>query len=247
MHRPFLLGASALAFALSAAGAQRPARAPRHGADSLTFTPQLGAPALPADGGRPAISAVGELVADLSPDGSTQPDSARFGVRTVELGLQSTLERRLRATIFVSANDRQRVTIDEATLGTDALPWGVRLRLGRALMPVGKENTEHRHDLHTVEYPYVVQRFLQADGLRGTGIAASKAFAPFGFQQELTVSWVDRFGDAIDSLTTREPASRYVDGMGYAARLRNYWTLARDADFELSGSAVTGRRPTSTG
>ena len=68
-------------------------------------------------------------------------------------------------------------------------------RLGRVLAPFGKQNTTHRHDLHTVDYPYVLQRFFSDDGLKGTGIYASKIFAPFGFYQELILTAVDRFGE----------------------------------------------------
>jgi hypothetical protein len=108
-------------------------------------------------------------------------------------------------------------------------------------MPVGKENTTHRHDLHTVEYPYVIQRFMSDDGLKGTGIWLSKIFSPFGFYQELQLTAVDRFGERPDSLTPVEPANKQLGGLGYSARLRNYVDINENTNFELSASAITGK------
>jgi hypothetical protein len=109
-------------------------------------------------------------------------------------------------------------------------------------MPVGKENTTHRHDLHSIEYPYVIQRFFGPEGLKGTGLSASKIFSPFGFYQELQVSVVDRFGEAPEGLTMDPPVNRRLSGLAYTARLRNYWDLSQAANVELGVSAITGKR-----
>jgi hypothetical protein len=109
-------------------------------------------------------------------------------------------------------------------------------------MPFGKQNTTHRHDLHTVEYPYVIQRFFAAEGLKGTGVQASRVFSPFGFYQELIMNAVDRLGERPDSLRPFEPVNKSLTGLGYAARLRNYVDISEAANFELSFSALTGRR-----
>jgi hypothetical protein len=109
-------------------------------------------------------------------------------------------------------------------------------------MPFGKQNLTHRHDLHTVEYPHVIQQFFGGEGLKGTGLWASKIFAPFGFYQELQVTAVDRFGEDPENLATPEPLNKKLSGLGYSARLRNYLDLSQSTNFELSGSAITGRR-----
>ena len=133
----------------------------------------------------PDISAVGDLIADLSPKGSTQEGGERFGVREVELAIQAAVDpyfpRRHLPRLLRSREHRHRAGVLTAT----SLPWDLEVRLGRFLMPVGKQNTTHRHDLHTVDYPCVVQRFFGDEGLKGTGVYASKVFAPFGFYQEL--------------------------------------------------------------
>ena len=190
----------------------------------------------------PDISVVGDLVGDLSRDGSTQEGGERFSVRELELALQAAVDPYFRGDVFVGVSDLEGIAIEQAYLTATALPWGLEFRLGRFLMPLGKQNTTHRHDLHTVEYPYVLQRFLGPEGLKGTGIYASKIFAPFGFYQELILTAVDRFGEAPEDLTTLEPVNKTLSGLGYSARLRNYWDLNQASNIELSFSGITGKR-----
>src|SRR5256885_13232821 len=141
----------------------------------------------------PDVSAVGDFVGDFSPKGSTQEDQTRFGVREVELAVQAVVDPYFRGDVFLGLSDLEKVSIEQAFLTTTSLK-DLEVRLGRYLMPFGKQNTTHRHDLHTVEYPWVIQRFLSSDALKGTGAYASRVFAPFGFYQELQVTAVDRFG-----------------------------------------------------
>jgi hypothetical protein len=108
-------------------------------------------------------------------------------------------------------------------------------------MPFGKENTTHRHDLHTIEYPWVIQRFLSDDGLKGTGLSASKVFAPFGFYQELIVTAVDRVRETPDGVVPFEPVNKSLGGLGYSGRLRNYIDINEASNVELSGSVLTGK------
>ena len=190
----------------------------------------------------PDISAVADMVADLSPDGSTQEDGSRFGVREVELALQAVVDPYFRGDIFLGVSDEEGIAIEQAYLTTTSLPNQLQARLGRFLMPFGKQNTTHRHDLHTIEYPHVVQRFLGPEGLKGTGLQGSRVFSPFGFYQELLVAVVDRVGERDEGLTPTEPTNESLGGLGFSARLRNYVDLTEAANVELSLSAMTGRR-----
>src|SRR5215218_1596994 len=191
----------------------------------------------------PDISAVGDLVGDLSPKGSTQEGGERFAIREVEVAIQAAVDPYFRGDIFLGISDLEGVAIEQAYLTATALPWGLEVRLGRYLMPVGKQNTTHRHDLHTIEYPYALQRFFGAEGLKGTGIYASRIFAPFGFYQEVILTAVDRFGEAEEGVApTLEPINKKLGGLGYSGRLRNYWDLNEASNLELSFSGVTGQR-----
>ena len=191
----------------------------------------------------PDISAVGDLIADLSPDGSTQEDRSRFGVREVEVALQAAVDPYFRGDLFLGVSDEEGISIEQVFITTTSLPASLELRLGRYLMPFGKQNLTHRHDLHTVEYPFVIQQFFGPEGLKGTGAWLSRIFAPFGFYQELQLTAVDLVDEAAEDLVVFEKANHELSGLGFSARLRNYWDLSEAANLELSASALTGKRP----
>lgn len=192
----------------------------------------------------PDISVVGDFVADLSPEGSTQEDASRFGVREVEVAFQAAVDPYFRGDVFLGISDLEGIAIEQAYLTATALPYGVEARLGRFLMPFGKQNLTHRHDLHTAEYPWVIQRFLGPEGLKGTGVYASRVFSPLGFYQEVQVTAVDHLagGEEEEELLTEEPLNKELGGLGYSARLRNYVDLSQSSNVELSFSAMTGKR-----
>lgn len=195
----------------------------------------------------PDFSAVGDLVGDLSPKGSTQPDRSRFGVREVELAVQSVVDPYFRGDVFLGISDVEKISIEQAFLTTTSLPNELELKIGRFLMPFGKQNLTHRHDLHTIEYPYVIQKLLSDDGLKGTGLWGSRVFSPFGFYQEVQVTAIDRLGTAVDSLHTVEDVNKSLGGLGFSARLRNYVDLTESQNVELSFSALTGKRERALG
>jgi hypothetical protein len=188
----------------------------------------------------PDISLVGDLIADLSPDGTTQEDGTRLGIREVELALQAAVDPTFRGDVFIGFSDAEGVHIEQAFMTATSLP--VEVRLGRFLTPFGKQNTTHRHDLHTVDHSLIAQRFLGEEGLKSTGLYLGRIFAPFGFYQELILTAADRLGEAPEELVTEEPTSRDLADLAYGARLRNYWDLSEAANLEVSGSFLTGVR-----
>jgi hypothetical protein len=194
----------------------------------------------------PDISVVGDLIGDFSPEGSTQEDGRRLSVREVELAFQAAVDPYFRGDVFLGVSDLEGIAIEQAFLTTTALPWALEAKLGRFLMPVGKQNMTHRHDLHTIEYPYLLQRFLGPEGLKGTGVSVSRIFAPLGFYQELIVSMIDAVEEEEeeegDPIVLEAPINRRLSGLGYQARLRNYWDLSESSNLEVSGSVLTGKR-----
>jgi hypothetical protein len=258
----------AVLFAAPIAGAQRPdttrararadsiAKAVR---DSIALMKELGAavadttrrpsaaPVGPQGGSTnprllPDFSAVGDIVGDLSPQGSTQRDNSRFGVREVELAVQAVVDPYFRGDVFLGINDVELISIEQAFLTTTSLPNQFELKLGRFLLPMGKVNLTHRHDLHTIEYPWVVQLLLSDDGLKGTGLWGSRVIAPFGFYQEVQLVTFDRLSPGVPGLITQEPVNKTLTGLGVLGRLRNYVDLSEAANVELSFTAMTGKR-----
>ena len=196
----------------------------------------------------PDISLVGDLIADLSPDGTTQEDGTRFSIREVELALQAAVDPTFRGDVFLGFSDAEGVHIEQAFLTATSLPYHLEGRLGRFLSPFGKQNTTHRHDLHTVDYSLVGQRLLGAEGLKSTGLYLARSAAPLGFFQELIVTAGEGLGEheheheEEEGLVLEEPINKDLDGLAYSARLRNYWDLSNAANIEVSGSVLTGKR-----
>jgi len=226
------LGGALAAPADSAAAAKAPAEGQPSGPQGGPTNPRL----------LPDISAVGDIVFDFSPEGTTQEDSARLSVREVEVAIQAVVDPYFRGDIFLGVSDAEGIAIEQAYLTTTSLPHQLELRLGRFLMPFGKQNTTHRHDLHTVDYPFVIQSFFSAEGLKGTGLQGSRVFSPFGFYQELIVTAVDRLSERPEGLISAEAVNEDILALGYSARLRNYVDISEAANVELSFSALTGKR-----
>jgi hypothetical protein len=208
-----------------------------------TGTPRGQVPATGSTNPRllPDLSVVGDLMYDLSPRGSTQADGSRLGVREVEVALQAVVDPYFRGDVFLGFSDLEKVSIEQAFLTATALPWHLEARLGRQLLPFGKQNTTHRHDLHTFEYPWVIQRFLGAEGGKGTGASLSKIFSPFGFYQEVIVTVNDRIAEPVEGLVPDTPTNKTLAGLGYTARLRNYLDLTQNANLEIAASAATSQ------
>jgi hypothetical protein len=190
----------------------------------------------------PDISVVGDLIADLSPDGTTQEDGSRLGVREVELAVQAAVDPTFRADVFLGFSDAEGVHIEQAFMTATSLP--IEVRLGRFLTPFGKQNLLHRHDLHTIDHSLVVQRLLGEEGLKSTGLYLGQSLAPFGFFQELILTAAEGLAEHEhegEELITEEPISKDLGGLAYSARLRNYWDLSEAANLEISGSVLTGK------
>ena len=191
----------------------------------------------------PDISAIGDILADLSPDGSTLEGGRRFDIREVELALSSAVDPYFRADFILGISDLEGIAVEEAYATATALPWSLLAKVGRFHMPIGKQNTTHRAELQTIEYPHVIQRFLGPEGGKGTGLWISRIFAPFGFYQELQATVVDNLGaESEEELQAIEPSNKKLTGLGYSARLRNYWDLTEAANLEISASGATSRR-----
>ena len=157
----------------------------------------------------PDISAIGEVIGDFTPNVVTQESGKRFDIREVELALSSAVDPYFRADFILGLSDLERIAIEEAYITSTALPWGLQARIGRFHMPIGKQNTTHRAELQTVEYPYVIQNFLGAEASKGTVISLSAIVAPFGFYQEFQVSAVDNFsGEEEEELVTEKGNER---------------------------------------
>jgi hypothetical protein len=200
------------------------------------------------------IAIVGDILADLTPDSSTLESARRFELREVHVQLGVKIDDRFRGDFIAGLDDGGSVDVMEANLSTTSLPWGLEARAGRFQLPFGKQNTTHRPHLPTIDYPYVIQRFLGSHGGRGTGVWLGSSFNLLGFRQDLQLTMVEQFPEGHDASADHDelghvtfephpasPPNSTLQGLGYTARLRNAWPLSPSASVELSVTGGTGR------
>jgi hypothetical protein len=203
----------------------------------------------------PDLSVIGDMLADLSPDGSTLEEGDRFQVRETELGLQAVVDPYFRADFFLSLKGSE-FELEEGYLTSLALPHRFQLKAGRFHLPFGKVNLTHRPEIHTIEYPRVIQEFFGDDGFASTGLWVSKLVAPFGFYQELIGVVGNDLGEGVSADGGapegedegaadggRTSDRDLFDDLGdrlFLGHLKNYLDLTEAANLEVGVSAATG-------
>ena len=147
----------------------------------------VGAQTRPAQSLNPDISVIVDFLADLSPaEPRVTENGQRFSVREVELGLQAAVDPFFRGDAFLALHGGE-IEIEEAYLTALALPGELQARIGRFALPMGRVNLTHRPELLTLEYPLVIRTYFGEEGYSGTGLAASRIFAPLGFFQSIEI------------------------------------------------------------
>ena len=235
---------------------------------ALAWTWVLGLTAISVEAQQPAgfqslnpdISVIGDFLVDLSPDHPRfTEDGRRFGLREIELGLQAAVDPFFRADFFLGIHG-DAIEVEEAYLTALALPGEVQARVGRFHLPMGKVNLTHRPELLTVEYPLAIRTYFSDEGFTGTGISASRIFAPFGYFQEIqlfVLNGVEAEGhmhanghghDHDDHDHADVPQDAMIGGpdrtgleqVAFLAHLRQFHELSPAANLELGLSAATG-------
>ena len=196
----------------------------------------------------PDISAIGELLTDLSPKRpKVTSEGQRFEVREVELGLQAVVDPFFRADFFIGLHPDE-VEIEEAYL-TALDVRGFQFKLGRFHLPLGKVNLIHRPEQITVDYPWMIREFFGDEGLASNGIGVSRIFAPFGFFQELLVYGVTSIGaeehahdgEEIEEGLVLPGPEELRNQVALVGQLRNFIDLSPAANVEFGASAALGR------
>lgn len=138
----------------------------------------------------PDLSAIADLVIDLSPEASTLEDGDRFRLREIELGVQGAVDPYFRYDAFLAFHG-EAVEVEEAYATTLGLPAGLQAKLGRFLLPFGKVNLTHVPELHTIDLPLLHQEWFGEEGLASTGVWLSWLGDPLGFPQEISLLATD--------------------------------------------------------
>jgi hypothetical protein len=192
--------------------------------------------------GRVNASAVGDFVADLSPDGATRTDSSRFALRGLEVAAWSRLRERLLVRGVLLVDESGRVNVLEAFGAVRGLPLGLDARAGRMLVPFGMLNEVHVHALPTVEHALPLQVYLDESGATASGLEVSRGFGGRTLATTVTLAAVDHVLDDSSALRGIDRPNRLITGVGYVGRLHTAWRPTADARFAVAASALTSRR-----
>jgi hypothetical protein len=196
------------------------------------------------------MGVVGDFVGDFT---STRVEKAqagtftgfenRFFPREVEMSFFGQIDPYARGEVRIEAGEEidsngQRtmdVSLAEANLTLQALPFGTQLKLGQMRTRFGLSNETHEHDLPQTDRPDVMRRFLGDDGLVEKGAEVSWV-APLPFYLEGIVGVSNGDNEVIAGLGRfRAPL---VTG-----RLRTFVETERFGAVQFGVSAATGQTP----
>lgn len=196
------------------------------------------------------MGVVGDFVGDFT---STRVEKAqagtftgfenRFFPREVEISFFGQIDPYARGEVRVEAGEEldsngQRTTnlsLAEANLTLQTLPFGTQLKLGQMRTRFGLSNEIHEHDLLQTDRPDVMRRFLGDEGLVEKGAEISWV-APLPFYLEGIVGVFNGDNDVLAGLGSfRSPL---VTG-----RLRSFAETERFGAVQFGVSAATGETP----
>jgi len=166
----------------------------------------------------------------------------RFFPREVEVSFFGQIDPYARGEVRVEAGEEfdngQRTTtlsLAEANLTLQTLPFGTQLKLGQMRNRFGLTNETHEHDLAQTDRPDVMRRFLGDEGLVEKG-AEITWIAPLPFYLEGLAGIFNGDNDVIAG------AGRFSAPL-VTSRLRTFVEMERFGAIQFGVSAATGQIP----
>jgi hypothetical protein len=112
------------------------------------------------------------------------------------------------------------------------LPAGLKARVGKYRLSVGKTNALHPHSIPWTEYPLAIRSYLGEEGIIGTGLSLSW-LAPWDLYTELTYE-VFKTNPEHESGVAAEEA----DGYSHLAGATVFFDLSDNLSLELGGTSL---------
>ncbi|RME74357.1 MAG: hypothetical protein D6776_05395 [Planctomycetota bacterium] len=133
----------------------------------------------------PRITAFGDALAPIELTGAESDTDDRFSLREAELDFRAAVNPYASAVLIASLGEEAPgeygASVEEGYITLDALPWGLRAKIGRFLPQVGNVNRLHTHDLPWPTRPYASQDLVGGDeGWKDNGLALSWLSPPLG-------------------------------------------------------------------
>jgi hypothetical protein len=192
----------------------------------------------------PSIGLVGETVFSYERQGSDQTGNERPGgfdafQRSIELNVAASVDPFAKGYAVINASADSRtgeaaMTVEEAALQTETLPWNLTLKAGRFFGEFGKLSFIHNHELPFVNRPLVLDQYI--GGESRTDGAQLNWLPPISHYVSLTVGFGNGFGG--DSPLNNPGTYRALSGFNYFGRLSTYFDLTPDWQLETGISGL---------
>lgn len=165
-------------------------------------------------------------------------DKAGFLFRAAELNVEAPVDPYVKGWAVVTGSNGG-VDVEEATLETTALPYGLTARGGRLFASFGRLAHFHDHELPVIDRPASLDAFVggeaQADGLEASWLA------PLSFYLNATFGVYNKIG--ADNARQSDAGARPFDEFTYLGRVNTYADLTDSQNVELGvDSAWTPKR-----
>jgi hypothetical protein len=135
----------------------------------------------------PRMSVVGDLLGrlatnkkrtvELDEDGNKFSPDDRVSLREAEVDLRADVDPYAKAVVILSAAEegpgKFGIDIEEAYVTFETLPGSLKLKAGRFLVPFGRMNSMHTHDLPQSVRPYALQDLFGEEGWKDNGAVVS--------------------------------------------------------------------------
>ena len=206
---------------------------------------KVNAPQLRANLFNPGLTVFGNFLGCVGAD-CKRP----FTLREIELDLRASIDPWADGVAIIAFEpEHQEVEIEEGYVVIkklpilDDAPWGLTLKIGHYLLPFGRFNQIHLHDLPQITQPAAVKAFLgDHHGLARDGISAEFFIPTPGDDNSLRLNLNIMTGGGLpfnDPFESTRPI--YPAGLAHTAW---FWDLAPEHDLEVGLSAYLENNPT---
>jgi hypothetical protein len=165
-------------------------------------------------------------------------DKAGFLLRAAELNVEAPVDPYLKAWAVITGSNGG-VDLEEATLETTALPYGLRARGGRLFASFGRLAHFHNHELPVIDRPMSLDTYIGGE-TQGDGVE-TQWLVPVPFFLSATAGAYNKMG--ADNARQDNAGARPLDEFTYLGRLNTYADLADNHSVEIGvDSAWTPKR-----
>lgn len=170
------------------------------------------------------------------PAAAADPALNGIGLQEAEIQCAAVVDPFLKADVTLAFSGEGGAAVEVASAAFTGLPRGLSAHAGRLLVPFGKTNALHAHQLPFVEPPLAHRLLVGEEAYRDAG-ADVAWLTPLPWYAEVVAGV---YGGA-------EPFDPERDEPAWLARVYNLWDAGEATTLELGGSVLRGPAPAGAG